>query len=137
MYSIARYGEMIVDTFRMQAYAQALRQAVKPGSVVSDIGTGTGIFAMLACQFGARKVYAIEPSDAIHVAREIAAANGYADRIEFIQDMSTEVTLSEKADVIISDLRGVLPLFQKHLPVLADARKRLLASDGVLIPQRD
>jgi protein arginine N-methyltransferase 1 len=92
---------------------------------------------MLACQFGARKVYAIEPNDAIHVARQIAEANGYSDRIEFIQDLSTKITLPEKADVIVSDLRGVLPLYNKHLDALVDARKRLLASDGVLIPQQD
>ena len=72
MYSIADYGAMIADEVRMGAFVRALRQAVKPGAVVIDIGTGTGIFALLACRFGARRVYAIEPSDAIQVAREIA-----------------------------------------------------------------
>ena len=70
MYSLAGYGKMIADKVRMDAYSQALRRAVKPGSVVVDIGAGTGICAMLACRFGARKVYAIEPDDAIHVARD-------------------------------------------------------------------
>jgi protein arginine N-methyltransferase 1 len=87
MYSIADYGAMIADHGRMDAFVRALGRAVKPGAVVVDIGTGTGIFALLACRFGARRVYAIEPSDAIQVAREIAAANGCADRIEFIQAM--------------------------------------------------
>lgn len=137
MYSISAYGNMITDRVRMDAYVTALRQAVMPGSVVVDIGTGTGIFAMLACQFGARRVYAIEPSDAIQVAREIASDNGNAERIEFIQDLSNSVTLPEQADVIISDLRGVLPLFQYHIPSLVDARQRLLKPGGILIPQRD
>lgn len=137
MYSIFSYGSMIADRARMDAYAQALRQAVQPGSIVLDIGTGTGIFAMLACRFGARRVYAIEPDDAISVARESAAANGFSERIEFIQDLSTRVTLPEQADIIISDLRGVLPFFQHHLPAIIDARKRLLAPDGILIPRRD
>jgi len=137
MYSVFSYGSMIADRARMDAYAQALRQAVQPGSVVLDIGTGTGIFAMLACRFGARRVYAIESSDAISVAREAAAANGLSERIEFIQDLSTRVTLPEQANVIISDLRGVLPLFQHHLPTIIDARKRLLAPGGILIPRRD
>ena len=90
---------MIADHVRMAAYEQALRRTVRPDSVVVDIGTGTGIFSLLACQFGARKVYAIEPDSAIEVAREIAAANGYQDRITFIQDLSTAVTLPEGADV--------------------------------------
>ena len=48
MYSIMGYGEMIADSVRMDAYVRALRRAVKPGSVVLDIGTGTGIFAVVA-----------------------------------------------------------------------------------------
>jgi len=128
---------MIADQVRMKPYVEALRQSVKPGDVVIDLGAGTGIFALLACRFGARRVYAIEPDDAIHIAREIAAANGFADRIEFIQDYSTKVALPEKAQVIVSDLRGVLPLYDGHLKTLADGRARLLADGGVLIPQRD
>ncbi len=137
MYSIFAYGKMIVDNLRMDAYMRALRQVIKPGSVVLDIGTGTGIFALLACQLGSRRVYAIEPDDAIEVARETAAANGYAERIEFIQSRSTEVTLPERADVIVSDLRGVLPLFASHIPSVIDARRRFLAPGGTLIPRRD
>lgn len=137
MYSISGYGKMIADRIRTGAYAGAMRRAIKPDSVVLDIGTGIGIFAMLACQFGARRVYAIEPDDAIQVARTLAAANGFADRIEFIQELSSRITLPERVDVIISDLRGVLPLFRHHIPSIIDARKRLLATSGVLIPQRD
>lgn len=137
MYSIADYGSMIADDVRMAAFARALRQTLTPGAVVVDIGTGTGIFAMLACGLGARRVYAIEPSDAIEVAREIAAANGYADRIEFMQALSTDVTLPERADVIISDIGGALPWFAQHIPSIVDARRRFLAPSGALIPQRD
>jgi protein arginine N-methyltransferase 1 len=128
---------MIADNARMDAYAEALRRAVKPDSVVLDIGAGTGIFSLLACRFGARKVYAIEPDDAIRVAREIAAANGYSDRIEFIQKLSTEVTLPELADVIISDLRGILPFLGRQILSVADARARLLKPGGTLIGRRD
>jgi protein arginine N-methyltransferase 1 len=137
MYSVYDFGCFIADKIRTGAYVQALQQAVKPNSVVVDIGTGTGIWALLACRFGARKVYAIEPNDAIQVAREMAEANGYGERIEFIKKLSTQVTLPEQADVIISDLRGVLPLFQHHLPSIVDARQRFLKPGGILIPQRD
>jgi protein arginine N-methyltransferase 1 len=128
---------MIADQVRTDAYAQALREAIKPGSIVVDIGTGTGIFAVLACRYGARRVYAIEPSDVIEVARETAIANGCADCIEFIQALSTNVALPGRADVILSDLRGVLPPLGFHIPSIADARERFLAPSGTLIPQRD
>jgi len=137
MYSVYDFGCFIANEIRTDAYAQALRQAVKQNSVVVDIGTGTGIWALLACKFGARRVYAIEPNEAIQVAKEIALANGYAEKIEFIQELSTQVTLPEQADLIISDLRGVLPLFQLHLPTIVDARQRFLKPDGMLVPQRD
>jgi len=137
MYSIGDYGDMIADKVRMDPYVYALKAAVEPGSVMLDIGTGTGMHALLACKFGARKVYAVEPNDAIHLARELAVENGYADRIEFIQDTSTHVTLPEKVDVIVSDLRGVLPLNEGHIPAIIDARSRFLAPGGILIPKRD
>ncbi len=137
MYTVHDYGRMIVDEVRMAAYVAALRAAVKPGSVVIDLGAGTGIFSLYACRFGAKKVYAIETNDAIDIARQLAAANGYADRIEFIQALSTEVELPERADVIVSDLRGSLPLFGQHLESLFDARTRLLTPGGVLIPMED
>lgn len=137
MYSLSEYGSMIADKVRMAAYAQALKVTVKPDSVVLDIGAATGIHTLLACRYGARKVYAIEPNDAVQLARQMAQANGYGDRIEFIQDLSTRVTLPEPVDIIVSDLRGVLPLFGYHIPSLADARQRFLASNGTLIPKRD
>jgi len=137
MYTISMYGFMIADNARMDAYAEALRRAVKPDSVVLDIGAGTGVFALLACRFGARHVYAIEPAEAIQVAREIATANGYSDRIEFIQKLSTEVSLPERADVIISDLRGLLPFLGRHISSVVDARERLLKPGGTLISRRD
>ena len=137
MYSIGDYGEMIADKVRMDPYVYALKAAIGPDSVVLDIGTGAGMHALLACKFGARKVYAIEPNDAIHLARELARENGFADRIEFFQDVSTHVTLPVKADVIVSDLRGVLPLYGGHIPAIIDARQRHLAPGGVLIPKRD
>ena len=137
MYSLHFYGEMIANRPRVERYVEALRQAVKPDSVVLDLGCGQGLFALLACRFGARRVYAIEPDNVINIAREAAAANGFRDRIEFFQSVSTEVTLPEPATIIISDLRGVLPWFQKHIPSIVDARQRLLAPGGVLIPRRD
>jgi protein arginine N-methyltransferase 1 len=92
---------------------------------------------MLACQFGARQVYALEPGDGIHVARRVAKENGYSNQITFLQDLSTRITLPECADVIISDLHGVLPYYGFHIPSIMDARQRHLAPGGILIPQQD
>ncbi len=128
---------MIADAGRIDAYIRALQSAIRPGSVVVDLGSGPGLFALTAVQLGARRVYAIEPDNVIQVGRDAAREHGLSDRIEFIQDLSTNVTLPERADVIVSDLRGVLPWFANHLPSIVDARSRFLAPDGTLIPARD
>jgi protein arginine N-methyltransferase 1 len=137
MYVLRDYANMIDDRVRTDAYARALRQVLRPGGVCLDLGTGTGFFAVLACRLGARKVIAVEPNDAIHVAREVAAANGCAERIMFLQDFSTRIHLEERADVIVTELHGVLPLWERAVPTLIDARRRLLAPGGTLIPQRE
>jgi protein arginine N-methyltransferase 1 len=136
-YSITGYGRLIADNVRTGAYAQALRQAVTPSSTVLDIGTGTGIWALLACRFGARKVYALDTTEAIQLARALAVANGFADRIEFIQQLSTRVSLPERVDVVVAAMHGVLPLFEHHVRALIDARQRLLVPGGALIPMRE
>lgn len=51
----------------MSAYVAGLRQAVTPGCTVIDLGAGPGLFALLACQFGAGHVWAIEPDPSIHL----------------------------------------------------------------------
>lgn len=137
MYSIEAYGKMLMDEARMGAYQEAIRRAVRPDSIVLDIGTGTGIHALMAARAGARHVYAVEPADAILVAPEVAQANGLADKITFIHDVSTNVTLPTRADVVISDLHGTLPWFQRHIPTIVDARRRLMNDHGTLVPQQD
>src|SRR5215831_6392496 len=132
-YSLAGYGEMIADRVRMEAYAEALRRTVKPGSVVLDIVTGPGIWAVLACQLGATRVIAVEPDSIIQVAREVAISNQCSEKIEFIQKASTSLELLIQADVIVSDMRGVLPLLGQNIPSVVDARRRFLAPGGVLI----
>jgi type I protein arginine methyltransferase len=137
MYTLSDYGMMIADGERCGAYAKAIAKAVRPVDSVLEIGCGPGVFAMLACKAGARKVYAIESEDVLQFAKELAAANGLADCIEFIQSDSRKVELPERVNVIVSDFRGVLPLYRHAIQTVEDAQRRFLAPDGVLIPQRD
>jgi protein arginine N-methyltransferase 1 len=136
-YDLQAYGEMIADHGRMDPYVEALRQTVRPDSVVLDLGAGLGAFAIVACRLGARRVYAVEPNEVLNIARKVASANGFGERIEFFQQTSDTLDLPERATIIVSDLRGAMPLYESHLPSIMDARERLLAPGGVLIPQRD
>jgi protein arginine N-methyltransferase 1 len=137
VYGLEDFGRMIADRARLDAHVEAFRRVVTPSSVVLDLGAGTGIMTLLACRAGARRVYAVEPTGIAGLISETAQANGYGDRVVILDRRSTEVTLPERADLIVSDLRGVLPPFESHFEDLTDARDRLLAPGGCLIPQTD
>lgn len=136
-YSLHDYGTMIRDRDRTDAYARALEYTIRPDSAVLDIGAGSGILSLLAARAGARRVFAVEPEDIIELARAFAVTNGLADRVEFIQAVSTRIALPEPVDLVVSDIRGVLPLHGLHIPSIVDARDRHLADVRRLIPSRD
>jgi protein arginine N-methyltransferase 1 len=137
MYSLRDYGNMISDAERFSAYSRAIAKIVRPGDTVAEIGSGPGVFALLACQAGAKKVYAIETGDIIEISKEIAKANGLTDRIEFIQADSRRIKLPERVHLIVSDIRGALPLFGQAIPAVEHARQHFLLPEGILVPQRD
>ena len=56
---------------------KTLRQfGLREGMTIVDIGAGTGILSFFACQAHAKRVYAIERTDTIHLAEELAKENG-------------------------------------------------------------
>ena len=128
---------MIADSVRIGPYTQAIEATVRPGNVVVDLGSGPGYFALIACRAGARRVYAIDLAEIVEFGRTFATANSFTDRIEFLQGDSRHIQLPERADVIVSDVRGALPLSGHSMVSLEDARQRFLADGGIMIPQRD
>jgi type I protein arginine methyltransferase len=137
MYSLEQYGAMIADRVRTDAYAEAIARAVKPGDVVVDLGCGPGWMTLAACRAGAKRVYALEIGESIAYARQVVVANGFADRACFVHGPSQKARLPEPANVIVSDLRGTLPLSNDGIAATNALRNRFLAKGGILIPERD
>ena len=125
---------MLDDPVRKTAFQQGVRETVREGDVVLDLGTGSGILAITAAQAGARKVYAVEPAGMVHLARAIAERNGFADRIEFIRGWSPQLELPEPADVLLTDIVGNEALDMQIWETLHDARRRLLTDSPRLVP---
>ncbi len=128
--------DMLLDEARMSSYRRAIEASVQPGDVVVDIGCGTGVLSFLACEAGAKTVYAIEAGPIIDVARELAIDNGFADQIQFIESWSTNVDTAEPADVLITETIGSAGLDEGIIAWIADARLRLLKPDAVVLPER-
>ncbi|MFK7927118.1 MAG: 50S ribosomal protein L11 methyltransferase [Myxococcota bacterium] len=99
--------QLLSDPWRMSAWKRAIDQLIRPGDVVLDVGTGTGVLAVLAARAGAGRVIAVESSDAAELAKTIVADNHVQDVVEVIRaDLAT--VPPEPVDVILCDFIGRL-----------------------------
>lgn len=130
------HAGMLFDRERVTKYREAIFQAVQPGDIVADIGTGTGLLAFFSLQAGAHRVHAIERSAAIRWARRLARDNGFADSIVFHDDDSRIVELGERVDVIVSELIGHMAFEEGMVESLVDARRRFLRRGGTVLPHK-
>src|SRR5688572_7151858 len=131
---------MMNDAARNDAYERAIRAAVRPGSLVLDIGTGSGLLAMMAARAGAARVVSCEMvAPVAEAARRILARNGYADRVEVVTSKSTALRIPEDlpapADVIVSEIVSSDLIGEGLLETYEDAR-RLAKQDTVFVPSR-
>lgn len=133
---VDEHRQYLADRARIASFRQAIRDVVRPGHVVLDLGAGTGILGLLACQAGATRIYSIDEGGMIELARGICRANGLQDRVVFIKGLSTRVDLPEKVDLIVSDQIGRFGFEAGLLEYFDDARTRFLKPDGVMIPSR-
>jgi len=126
---------MLNDKARTLAFQKAIRATVGPNDIVLDIGTGNGILAATAAMAGAKHVYAVERTEFIEVARAVFKANGIADKITLIKGDSSNISLPEKATVLVSEIIGNDPFDEGILRTFNDANQRLLTADARVIPQ--
>jgi len=132
--SIDSQRGMLFDKPKNQAYLDAIRQAVTHNSVVLDLGAGLGFFGLAAAKAGARKVYLVDPSPVIELARKIAIVNNLSN-VECIRGTIEEVELPEQVDIIISVFTGNFLLTEDLLPSLFYARDQFLKPGAMLIPE--
>ncbi len=129
------HEEMLSDNVRVEAYHRGIHRNVQPGDVVLDLGTGTGLLAFMASRAGAKKVYAVEHSDFVDVAREIGDYNGFTN-IEYIRANSREFTPPEPIDVVLHEQMGDELFNENMLENVLDLRDRVLAPSGRILPAR-
>lgn len=128
------HRQYLADRARVRGYEAALHEMVRPNDVVLDLASGTSILGMLACRAGAARVYSIEAEGIASVARRLAAANRFADRLTVVRAHSFDARLPELADLVVSDQIGRFGFDAGLLPMLGDARARLLRPGARVIP---
>ncbi|MCC6129443.1 MAG: 50S ribosomal protein L11 methyltransferase [Acidobacteria bacterium] len=126
---------LLSDSGRTSSFLAAIAETVRPGDVVLDIGTGTGILAVAAARAGARRVYAVEAGEIAMQARAFIEGSGFADRVTLLRGWSYALSLPERADVLITETIGNDPLDERIVDVVSDARRRLLKDGARSVPR--
>ncbi|MDD9926166.1 MAG: tetratricopeptide repeat protein [Rhodospirillaceae bacterium] len=131
---------MINDSGRNEVYQAAIEKAVGADDIVLDIGTGSGLSAMMAARAGARRVIGCEMLGSMaEMARRIIARNGYEETITVLTKQSSELVvgedLPEPASVLISENLDVTLIGESVIPSLRHATRHLVRPDAKVIPQ--
>ncbi len=132
---------MLADTGRNDSYESAIKSAVKkhPSAHVLDIGTGTGLLALMAANAGAQHITACERiSHIAEVANNNIVRNGASDRINVINKdshaLSVACDMPQKANVLISETVDHSLLGEGFLGSLMHARLHLMEENPTIIP---
>lgn len=131
---------MLNDVERNDAFVVALERTVRPGAHVLDIGSGTGLLAMMAVQAGAGKVTTCEANPLLaEIARQVIEAHGLSDVITVVPKMSTALRVGEDLDqpveLVVSEIVDCGLIGEGLLPTIRHARAHLLRPGGQLLPR--
>jgi hypothetical protein len=133
---IEYHRSLIADVGRLDAFEAALKKVIRKGeTVVADIGTGSGVLAMIAAKLGAKKIYAYEHAEIGALAQRLVKLNKLRN-IEIIPFRSTEIIEPPRVDVVVSETLGNYALEEFLVETMNDAAARHLKPGGVLIPGR-
>jgi protein arginine N-methyltransferase 1 len=131
---IDAHRQFLEDGARLDAFQRAIAESVRPGDVVADLGSGTGVLGLLACRAGAARVFSVDQTGMAAFARRIAADNGFGDRVIAVRGHSSRVDLPERVDVIVSDMIGRIGFLSGGAEALVDVRERWLKPGGRMMP---
>ncbi len=133
--NLREHDRMLTDRMRLEPYYEAIRTHVKEGDVVIDLGTGSGILSLIASTARPSRIYAIDHSEIIEVAKA-AARHNRVDCIQFERMNSRQFTLDSKVDVIIHEQIGDFLFEENMVENVTDLRDRLLKPSGRILPNR-
>jgi SAM-dependent methyltransferase len=130
------HAQYVRDDARNLAYRRAIESTVSPGDVVLDLGCGSGVLGMMALRAGAKRVFAVDSSHMVELARRNYQRNGFSRQVEFFNEHSMRVKLPELVDVVVADQMSSFGVGAGLLECFQDVKRRLMAPGGRFIPKQ-
>lgn len=113
----SEHREFVRNKDRVKTFRKAFEKHAR-GKVVLDVGTGSGIMAILAAKAGAKRVIAIEKDEKMaEVARRNFEKNGLTDQIELIVGDALEVPSLPRVEVLVGELLSTWCVVEPQVPV--------------------
>ncbi|MHA1615430.1 MAG: 50S ribosomal protein L11 methyltransferase [Candidatus Thorarchaeota archaeon] len=135
-FSILQAASLLSHKSRIRKFRQAIEQTISTREYVIDLGTGSGILAILAAQQGAQVTAIDANAESLKYARIAAERNGVAENIEFVHSHFYDFKPEEKADVVLCEMLSSVMLIEQQIPASRYAVKHLLKLNGKIIPQQ-
>ncbi|MCK6524432.1 50S ribosomal protein L11 methyltransferase [Myxococcota bacterium] len=124
---------LLSDAPRNALLVELLRRRA-PGARVLEVGCGTGLLSCAAAALGAKKVYAVEPTPLVEVARALVEANGLSGRVTVLQG-TVQSLKPRKVDLIFSELLNADPFLEEVTEAMG-AASAWLVPGGHMAPSR-
>ncbi len=128
------HRRMLTDEPRLAGYWAGLKATIRPGDVVIDAGSGTGVLATMAALCGAARVYALEQSDFAEAIPAVAAASGVGEKVIVVRGNLASTVLPEKARVLVTETFGAWAFAEDPVPDISRCIDNNLLPDGVVVP---
>lgn len=138
--SIDFVGQCLVDNERTIAFQKAIKKVVKKGDVVVDLGTGSGIMALIAAKSGAKKVFAVEFDPFIaEISKKAIELNNLGNTVSLLVEDARKCNfpLNTKFNVVISEMLTTGIVDEPQIQVINNLHKKgLVDSSTSFIPYR-
>jgi len=119
---------------RMEKWEKSIKQVVREGDVVLDLGSGTGILSMFAAR-KAKRVWAVEiDPHLVQYSRNAIEKNGFSNKIKVIHANAREVDFPETPDVIICEMLDTALIKEQLVQVMNAARKKIGNTNPRILP---
>lgn len=134
-------AQCMADELRSQAFDRALREVVKPGMRVLDVGTGSGLLAMMAARAGAESVLAVELDPLVAAAaRRNIEENNLQHIVSVVERDASEWVLPRNErpyDLVVMELLTTGMIDEAQVAASNNLHaKKLVNHETIFVPSR-